>query len=264
MRIFTTLFCLFLIYGCGVRNIRKNSQDSWNLVWQDNFEYNGKPDDKKWSHSPKGGADWARYCTDSDSTRFVKNGNLHLRGILNTNPADTLKYSTGCISTKNKFSFNHGRIEVRAKLDKGKGSWPAIWMMPQDSKYGGWPHSGEIDIMEHLNRDTIVYQTLHSNYIDIQEKREDPLYFTTVPFKIGEYNNYGVEWYPDRLDFFVNGKHTFSYPKIQDADARQWPFDQEFFILLNQALGGSWVGKIADEDLPVEMLVDWVRVYQKN
>lgn len=236
----------------------------WNLLWQDEFDYQGKPDVTKWSFAPRKSADWACYCADNDSTTYVKEGNLHLRAVLNTNPLDTVKYNTGCIRTTDKFSFKYGKIEVRAKLGKGKGSWPAIWMMPQDPNYGGWPHSGEIDIMEHLNFDSFVYQTLHSNYIDIQEKKEHPPYFTTVPFKADTYNVYGVEWYPDRLDFFVNGKKTFTYPKIENADSHQWPFDQEFFIILDQALGGSWVGNINDEDLPVEMLVDWVRVYQKN
>lgn len=177
---------------------------------------------------------------------------------------ETVKYNTGCIRTTDKFSFKYGKIEVRAKLDKGKGSWPAIWMMPQDPKYGGWPNSGEIDIMEQLNYDSIAYQTVHSNYIDVLGKKEDPKYFKTVPYRVNEYNIYGVEWYADRLEFFLNGKKTFTYPKIENADSSQWPFDQEFFIILDQALGGSWVGNIEDEDLPVEMLIDWVRVYQKK
>ena len=264
MKQFAVLFFMSLLVGCSAGKTPRKASGDWTLLWQDDFETEGKPDAAKWSHAPRKSADWARFCTDSDATRFVKDGNLHLRGIINTNPADTVKYNTGCIRTTDKFSFKYGKIEVRAKLDKGKGSWPAIWMMPQDPKYGGWPHSGEIDIMEHLNNDTIVYQTLHTNYIDVQKKQNDPVYFSTVPVAVEEYNTYGLEWNPNKLDFFVNGIHTFTYPKVENASSKQWPFDQEFFIILDQALGGSWVGSIKDEDLPVEMLVDWVRVYQKN
>lgn len=253
---------LFLLTTTISLSAQENSAD-WKLIWQDEFNYEGQPDSTKWSFSPRNTADWACYCADTEETTFVKNGNLHLRGILNTNPADTVKYNTSCIRTADKFAFKYGKIEVRAKLDKGKGSWPAIWMMPQDPQYGGWPHSGEIDIMEHLNFDSIVYQTIHSNYVDVQEKRNDPIYAAIVPLEVDEYNTYGVEWYADRLNFYVNGQKTYTYPKIDGADDKQWPFDQEFFIILDQALGGNWVGSIDDEDLPVEMLVDWVRVFQR-
>ena len=258
------LFLYSLLFTMGTKSFAQEPSEKWELIWQEEFNYEGEPDPEKWSFAPRQSSDWACYCADNDSTRYVKNGNLHLRGIINTRPGDSAKYNTGCIRTTDKFSFKYGKIEVRAKLDQGKGSWPAIWMMPQDPKYGGWPHSGEIDIMEQLNSDSIVYQTLHSNYIDVQQKKEDPLYYTTAPYKVDEFNVYGVEWYPDRLEFFVNGRKTFTYPRIINADSKQWPFDQEFFIILDQALGGSWVGSIKDEDLPMEMLVDWVRVYQEE
>ncbi|UJH90409.1 glycoside hydrolase family 16 protein [Antarcticibacterium sp. 1MA-6-2] len=236
---------------------------SWNLVWQDEFENTGAPNSENWEFSSRGNANWNCYCANNPGTTLVKDGKLHLRGIITTE-ADSTKYQTGCIQTKDNFSFKYGKVEVRARLDKGKGSWPAIWMMPQDPQYGGWPHSGEIDIMEHLNFDTIVYQTIHSTYVDVQHKKETPINFATAAFKEGEFNVFGLEWYPDRLDFFLNGEKTFTYPRIEGSTTEQWPFDQEFYIILDQALGVSWVGEIHDKDLPVEMIVDWVRVYQEN
>lgn len=95
-------------------------------------------------------------------------------------------------------------------------------------------------------------------------QKTNPVYSATSPFKEGEYNTFGVEWYPDRLDFFVNGHKTFSYPKVDHVDPSQWPFDEEFYIILDQALGGNWVGRIDDKYLPVQMIVDWVRVYQRE
>ncbi|PTX18058.1 beta-glucanase (GH16 family) [Pontibacter mucosus] len=257
------LVLLILCAGCTAIP-QKAKPVEWVLLWDDEFETDGAPDPAKWSFSGRKSPDWACYCADNPSTTFVKDGQLYLRGILNEDPADTAKYQTACIQTKDKFAFKYGKVEVRAKLSKGKGSWPAIWLMPQESKYGGWPNSGEIDIMEHLNYDSIVYQTLHSHYIDNLQQKTNPVYFATPPFREGEFNTYGLEWYPDRLDFFINGQKTFSYPKIKNANSSQWPFDEEFYIILDQALGGNWVGSIKDEDLPVQMVVDWVRVYQTS
>lgn len=100
--------------------------------------------------------------------------------------------------------------------------------------------------------------------MDIQKQKDNPKYYTTTPFKTGEFNVFGLEWYPDRLDFTINGKQTFSYPRVEGKGSAQWPFDQEFYMILNQALGGNWVGSITDSDLPVQMVVDWVRVYQMD
>jgi beta-glucanase (GH16 family) len=236
----------------------------WKLLWEDDFGKQGSPDPAKWSFAGRKSPDWACYCADTSATTYVKNGRLYLKAMKNQDPTDTAAYKTACLHTRDKFSFTYGKIEVKARLPKGKGSWPAIWLMPQDSKYGGWPDSGEIDIMEHLNRDPVIYQTLHSHYVDKQKQKTKPVYFATTPFKEGEFNIFGLEWYPDRMDFFVNHRKTFSYPKTAGADYQQWPFDQAYYIILNQALGGNWVGSIDDRDLPVEMVVDWVRVYRKN
>ena len=255
---------LLLILGIWQTGISQPGA-GWKLIWRDEFNYNGKPDGSKWGFAPRGRADWACYCTADTATAVVKDDRLILKGILSKDPADTATYQTGCVQTRNKFYFTYGKLEVRAKLAKGQGSWPAIWLMPQESKYGGWPQSGEIDVMEQLNRDTIFYQTLHSTYIDRLQQKKNPPYFATAPFNDGDFNVFGMEWYPDRIDFFVNEKKTFSYPKLaNDTTGTQWPFDQNFYIILNQALGGKWPGPVKAADLPVQMEVDYVRVYQKK
>ncbi|UOG77367.1 glycoside hydrolase family 16 protein (plasmid) [Hymenobacter tibetensis] len=258
------LVATLLLGNCARQELAQTSSVNWKLVWADEFNKNGKPDPEKWGFASRSSPDWACYCTDTLATTFVQNGELYLRGIINRDATDSVKYKTGCIQTKGKFAFKYGKVEVRAKLGKGKGSWPAIWLMPQQNKYGFWPHSGEIDIMEQLNSDSIFYQTLHSNYIDQLKQKTNPVYFNTSPYQVGEYNVYGLEWYPDRLDFFVNGRKTFTYPKVVGTDPTQWPYDQDFYIILNQALGGKWVGEIHDQDVPVQMAVDWVRVYQQK
>lgn len=251
---------MFLL-ACRTSLLQKEA--GWKLVWQDEFLVDGKPDSTKWSFAPRKKAAWACYCTDDTSTAVVKDGRLTLKGILSKSATDTATYQTGCVQTRNKFYFKYGKLEVRAKLGKGQGSWPAIWLMPQDNKYGGWPQSGEIDVMEQLNRDSIFYQTLHSTYIDRLQQKRNPAYFSTAPFNVDDFNVFGMEWYPDRIDFFVNGRKTFSYPNIKN-DNTQWPFDQNFYLILDQALGGNWPGPVNAADLPVRMEVDYVRVYQQQ
>lgn len=254
--------CLVL-FGCSMNAVAQQKK-KWKLIWKDEFKHDGLPDESKWGFSPRTKANWACYCYNDTSTAVVRNGKLLLRGIVaDKRTNDTARYQTGCIQTKGKFSFLYGKMEVRAKLPQGKGSWPAIWLMPEEAVYGGWPHSGEIDVMEHLNYDTIFYQTLHSHYIDGLKEKNNPKYFNTASFKTGDYNVYGMEWSEEKIDFFINGKRTFTYPKIQnDTTGVQWPFDQKFYIILNQALGGSWAGPIGDNDLPQQMEIDYVRVYR--
>lgn len=231
------------------------------MVWSDEFNQDGIPDNSKWTFTSQGTSDWNRYCVADTATVVVRSGRLLLKG---KHDPVLGKYKTGGIQSKGKFSFKYGKVEVCARLGKGKGSWPAIWMMPEKSVYGGWPKSGEIDIMEHLNFDAYVYQTLHSDYIDVRNIKNDPKYYSTSSFHVGDFNVYGMEWYPNRLEFFINGMKTFTYPKVEGEGFSQWPFDQEFYLILNQALGGNWVGAIVDIDLPVQMEVDWVRVFQKS
>lgn len=257
---------LFLLFAWLAFTTNSKAQNgAWKLVWQDEFSVNGKPDTLKWRAAPRAKPDWACYCFDDTTTAVVRDGVLLLKGLKAAAAQDTVAYQTGCIDTKGKFSFLYGKVEVRAKMPQGGGSWPAIWLMPEKSKYGGWPRSGEIDVMEHLNFDTIFYQTLHSSYIDQLNKKDNPKYFATASFNVGAFNVYGMEWYADRIDFFINGTKTFSYPKIaNDTSATQWPFDQPFYIILNQALGGNWPGPVNDKHLPQQFEIDYVRVYQQQ
>ncbi len=135
-------------------------------------------------------------------------------------------------------------------------------MLAEQNKYGKYPRNGEIDIMEHLNFDKIIYQTTHSYYTLELKQKKNPVYYAMAKLNTEQYNTYGLEWYPDKLVFTLNGEITFTYPKIKDVDPSQWPYDQPFYLMIDQQLGGSWVGKIKSEDLPVNMIIDWVKVYQ--
>lgn len=252
-------YCCLLAIGCTPA--KQNSQ--WELVWSDEFDQAENYDTLTWSKVPRAHPDWKNFMSEYDSLYALVDGNLVLRGIQNTTQLnDTATYLTGGLWSKDKQLFDYGRIEVRAKLDEGQGVWPAIWMLPQDNQ---WPYTGEIDIMEHLNHDSIAYQTIHTGYTHHLGIKDNPKAGATHAYINGEYNTFAIEKYPDSICFFVNDVHTFTYPKIETDKEGQFPFnDQSFYIILSMQLGGSWVGAVNPEDVPVEMWVDWVRYYQKK
>ena len=235
------------------------------LLFEENFDVDGNPDDTKWILCQKAGSDWNDEMSESYDQAFVRDGNLVLQAIKD---GDT--YKAGGIETRTKFGFTFGKVEVRAKISKyPNGAFPAIWMMPQKYIYQGWPNCGEVDIMEHVKQEAHIHHTIHSHYRTTLG-HNDPTPTTQVTCNFEEYVLYGLEWTPDELKFFVNGKETLSYPNLKlddEATMQQWPFtkDSEFYLILNMGLGGdrqgSWAGPIDDANLPAEMLVDWVRVY---
>lgn len=243
---------------------RKNGEKrDWKLVWEDNFSTT-ELDTSKWSKIPPNKADWGKYMSNSDECYSLSNNNLYLKGVVNYETSnDPRPFLTGGVYTKGKFAFQYGKIEIRAKLGSAQGAWPALWMLAEKNKYGAYPRNGEIDIMEHLNYDEIVYQTVHSYYTLELKKSENPISHSNSKLNVDEFNVFGLEWYPNKLVYTLNGKETFVYPKVKGVDSLQWPFDQPFHILIDQQLGGKWVGKINPDDLPVEMIIDYVKIYQK-
>lgn len=258
-----TLLAYLIVFFCviGTLSAKDKSPKKWKLVWEDNFSTDTGFDTAAWSKIPRGTADWNRHMSDFDSCYAVKDGNLILKGLLNYSlPTDTALYITGGLYTKDKVSFMNGRLEIRTKLQAATGAWPAIWLLPQSGK---WPDGGEIDIMERLNNDTIAYQTVHSNYTLNLGIKDNPKQGGVGLITPDDYNVYTVEMYPDSLRFFINDAHTFTYPRIQTDKEGQFPFDAPFYLLIDMQLGGSWVGNVNKEDLPVEMKIDWVRFYQE-
>lgn len=241
-----------------------NAQESslWRMIFEDEFSASTF-DTRYWSYCTRANPDWAKYLTSSSETVNTVDGLLKVKLIKNTNTGtDNVPYLSGGIQSRKKFNFTYGKVEVRAKFSNGQGSWPAIWMMPEDGS-AGWPACGEIDIMEHVNSEDRIYQTIHSDFVNTQGNR-NPSPTQTTSIDKNAFNVYGVEWHPDRLDFTLNGNVTFSYPRINTTKTGQWPFDKPFYIILNMAGGGSWTGPISEAALPFEMQVDWVKVYERN
>ncbi|MBR9997896.1 MAG: glycoside hydrolase family 16 protein [Cyclobacteriaceae bacterium] len=256
---------------------RRNDAVDWELVWEENFDM-GFLDTTRWTRiglftSPQWKVpveNWRdvdncfRYITATDE-RVVQfdDENIFLKGIVNPDSltGDPRPYLTGGIYSWNKFAFQYGRIEIRAKLDPAFGAWPAIWMLSEKQIYPD-QHNGEMDIMERLNHDDYAYQTTH-NHFTITLKQVVPKKSATSSINPDDYNVYSVSWYPDRLVYAINGVKSYEYPKVPGAGTYQWPFDQPFYLLIDQQLEGSWPGLITNpEELPIDMTVDWVRLYQ--
>ena len=232
----------------------------WTLAWEDDFNAD-KLDATKWTIIERGRSDCSRHMSNDPACYAFRDGKLALRGLVNTNPADDAKVITGGITTKETYSFTYGKVEIRAKLGHSKGAWPAFWMKPTQ-RHPKFKHNGEIDLMEHLNFDKFIYQTVHTHYtLDLGIKNK-PVSHATAKFNPDDFNTFGLEWFPDKLVFTVNGQPTFTYPRIQTEKEGQWFFDQPFYLIIGMQLGGNWVGIIEESQLPVEMEIDWVKIYQ--
>ena len=265
---------------------RHGNPANWELVWQDEFNETSLDTTKwtkidRWTDLDFGMTrqEWLQnadkwkdinnincfsYTTgDADLYEF-KDGMLVLYGKVNKDTlSDPRPFLQGAVKSKRKFAFQYGKIEIRAKLEAAKGSWPAFWMLSEKEIYGDLPHrNGEMDIMERLNFEDSVYQTTHSHWTIDMKQRDNPPYFAKAGFNPSGFNVFGLEWYPYKLVYTVNGKTSYEYPKLEDADPAQWPFDQPFYVMLDQQLGGGWVGEIDPGDLPARVIIDWVRVYQ--
>ncbi len=261
-----TLLVMLMITGSLI-----SKEAQWELIWADEFNKPGTPDTSHWSFDTSGNAwDWGNnekqnYTSENKKNAWVENGRLIIeaRKERNTSTVDkeTKEYSSARLRTKDKGDWIHGRYEIRAKLPKGVGTWPAIWMLPTDDAYGEWPNSGEIDIVEAIGSEpTTHYSTVWNSDTEAEYGDGDT---TTLPGQGNKFHTYRMEWYTDSLLFFVDNKLIHKY-RNKRSDFKQWPFDRRFHLLLNVAVGGDWEKKVNPESFPARMEVDYVRVYQKR
>ena len=234
------------------------------IIFEDDFENStGIPDPEKWVLCEKTSSDWARYLSGSYDQAYTKDGSLFLIGERKDG-----EYLTGAIETRGKFDFEHGVVQCRARfVEMPMGGHTGIWMMPSPPAEQ-WPKSGEIDIMEHLNKEDIIYETVHSWYADDMGHKDDPVSQKTVSINKDDWNIYGVEWSAEKITYTVNGQSYLEYPNLhlegEDGDY-QWPFNHPFYLILSQSLGGegTWEGPITDSELPAIFQIDWIKVWQK-
>jgi beta-glucanase (GH16 family) len=236
---------------------------TFRLVWADEFDtesYNPAI----WSPQIAGdgfGNNELQYYTGLEKNIFVRDGNLVLKAYKEN--YQNREYTSGKLWSQNKKYIKYGRVEVRFKLPKGRGTWPAIWMMPQYSIYGGWPNSGEIDIMEFVGYDAgKIHGTVHRGSGSGGNGNGNN---TSIAGKIDDFHVIRIDWEPGYIKWYLNDQLFHTYNNAFTGSA-QWPFDQEFYVILNFAVGGNWGGaQGVDENIwPQEFLIDYVRVYQKS
>jgi beta-glucanase (GH16 family) len=240
-------------------------EKKWKLVWSDEFNYSGLPDSTKWSYDT-GGHGWGNhekqyYREKTIQNSCVKNGMLKIVAV--KEKFDVASYTSARLVTKNKGDWKYGRIEVKAKLPKGRGMWPAIWMLPTDWKYGSWPTSGEIDIMEHVGYlPDSVFGTVHTGAYNhrMGTQKGSKVFLKDVA---DAFHVYTLEWDENHMGIYVDNQLYFTF-KNEKKGVEEWPFDQRFHLVLNVAVGGDWGGKegVDDSVFPQKMQVDYVGVYQ--
>ena len=245
-KILFAAIALFTLSACA-------PTDGYKLVWADEFDVDGAPNPKNWTYElmRKGQVnnEEQEYVNSLDNA-WVEDGVLHIKAI------------------KEGDRITSARMITRGKqewLPKGKGVWPAFWMMPAESKYGGWPKSGEIDILEFVGyMPGVVHGTVHTgkyNHMIGTQKGTK----TDLASCSDEFHTYSLEWSAERIDIAVDGNVYFTFENDGAGDTGTWPFNHPFYIIMNVAFGGGWGGAegVDYSVLPCTMEVDWVRVYQK-
>lgn len=235
----------------------------WKLVWSDEFSTPGTPDPNKWDYD-LGGGGWGnnelQFYTNSEKNSRVEDGKLIIEALRET--IGTRNYSSARLVSRTKGDWTYAKVEARAKLPAGRGTWAAIWMLPTDWVYGNWPRSGEIDIMEHVGFDVgRVHGTVHTDAFN-HSKGTQQGSSRMVNDATSEFHIYSAEWTASEIVFKIDGTAYFTFRN--SGGIAYWPFDQRFHLLFNIAIGGNWGGQkgIDDTAFPQRMEVDYVRVYQ--
>ena len=256
----------------------------WKLVWSDEFDKPGLPDPTKWEYETGfiRNNEEQCYTRERKENARVESGMLviearkeHFRNPdFDSTPKGWLRvrrsrefaeYTSASITSRSKATWTGGRIEVRAKLPAGRGTWPAIWTLGTNLRQVGWPACGEIDIMEFVGHEPmIIHANVHTKkYNHVQKNGKGGQ--LKVPDASETFHIYAVEWDTDHMDFFVDDRKYFTYTNEKSGNDA-WPFDKDQFLILNLAIGGSWGGQkgIDDSIFPQRYLIDYVRVYQKE
>ncbi len=257
----------FFVFGC-----REPSESSYQLVWEDHFE-SERVDPAKWSVIKGDGCPalcgWGnnekQHYTGRQENVRIEDGVLILEA--HKEIYDSSRYTSAKLVTKNKGDWKWAKVEIRAKLPAGRGSWPAIWMLPtMDEAKRQWPEDGEIDIVEHVgfNQD-MVYGTIHTGRYNgmYGNQKVDSM---EVAGASDQYHVYGLEWTEEELKWSVDGDIYYTLNR-GDEDKMGWPFNEnKFHLIMNLAVGGHWGGRQGvDETIwPQRLSVDYVKVYQRQ
>lgn len=297
------LLALVLLAVCAVRFVSAEEPPTetvdasrWELVWRDEFDREGEPDRGRWTYEEgfvRNGEPQYYTAGRSRNARVEKGllvieahrekfPNPHYEGVEAAaslspqNQPDYAKranatkpfaaYTSASLTTQGRFEFRYGRVDIRARLPRGRGVWPALWTLGADIDAIPWPACGEIDIMEYVGfMPGVVHGNVHcpSRYVaGVDPEVAGYLATLKVPELEDDFHLYSLEWSETLILVKFDGKVVLRYPK-QDRDASAWPFDRPMYLLLNLAVGGSWGGKqgVDDSIFPQRFEIDYVRIY---
>lgn len=267
MKINKFILGMIALLGCYIQSTEaQTSAGAWRLIWSDEFNVDGAPDSNKWGYDI-GGHGWGNneleyYTENKRKNARIEQGKLIIEAHKENMEGKT--FSSARMVTRGKASWNSGKLEVRAKLPSGLGTWPAIWMLA-DIQPLKWPEDGEIDIMEHVGYDPgIIHGTIHTkkyNHIIGTQKANQ----IKVPDFADQFHVFQLEWDKDVMKIGMDGNMYFTY-KNEGMGYDSWPFDNKMYLILNLAVGGNWGGSkgVAMDIWPRRMEVDYVRVYAKE
>ena len=249
--------------------MKKRLDGGWVCVWADEFDLD-TVDKDKWNYEVNGGGggnNELQYYTNKNAT--VDNSILTITAKKEDYMGQS--YTSSRLTTKYKGDFLYGRFIIRAKNPVGRGTWPAIWMMPTMDTYGGWPRSGEIDIMEYVGYDPDnIHGTIHTDRFNHKKGTQLGM---AMPLADSNqvFHDYEIIWMPGNIKWFVDGEKYYevNYTPQFTSDSKYYeafPFDHDFFLILNLAIGGDWGGAqgIDQSIFPATFQVDYVRVYQMD
>jgi beta-glucanase (GH16 family) len=256
----TNLFYLILFF----LNIQTYGQYN-ELIWSDEFDLDSI-DAGKWNFEIGNGVSgWgnseSEYYTNRPENAKIENGKLIITALLENYGG--FQYTSARLQTKNKGHWKYGRIEMMAKLPRGKGTWPAFWMMPQQQTYGTnlWPDNGEIDIMEYVGYiPGVIYGTVHTNKNHGANGVSKSVSYSGIE---NDFHKFAIEWSPDTIKWFVDSIEYATYLR-SFRNWQYWPFDMDFYIIINLAIGGNWGGTqgIDNAIFPQTYEIEYIRVYQ--
>ena len=254
---------LWWLWACGgARSPIAASGSPETLVWQDEFDGQGLPDPGRWGYEVGLVRNHERqyYTRDRAANARIENGLLVIEA--RRERFENADYTSASLTSRANWTY--GRIEVRAKVPKGRGTWPAIWMLGTNIRDVGWPTCGEIDIMEHVGFDPgRIHANIHTkayNHVQGTNKGNN----IVIARADEDFHTYSADWSADKIDFFVDGQRYFTFLKEAGGEA-VWPFDKPQYLILNLAIGGDWGGQqgIDDTAFPTRFEIDYVRIYRR-
>jgi beta-glucanase (GH16 family) len=238
----------------------------WELVWEDRFEKDGYPDETIWDYEEGyiRNNEAQYYTRKRKENARVENGNLIIEA--RKDHWEGKEITSASLHTYGKKHMTYGKIEVRAKIPVGRGTWPAIWMLGTSIREGmGWPGCGEIDIMENVGFDPErIHGNVHTEkYNHVLGTNKGNSIEADKPYE--KYHVYRLEWFPDRMDFYVDETRYFTFTNEHTGHAT-WPFDKPHYLIINLAIGGGWGGQqgIDESIFPQKYCIDYVKVYKQK